>query len=122
MRKTIFLIIKFLPRFLNKLMIKYTQRYTTMLRYLKVLFCLKTCVNQKNIYAYKKTKAFKIKQSKLKNQADSANYSTERTYMRGFIYEMNEQPKIGHTVVSTQNFEFINMDVSGGYDQISHQV
>ncbi len=25
--------------------------------------------------------------------------------------------KLGSTVVSTQNLEFINMDVSGGYDQ-----
>ncbi len=30
----------------------------------------------------------------------------------GLIYEMNVRPKIGRTVVSTQNLEFINMDVS----------
>ncbi len=40
----------------------------------------------------------------------------------GLIYEMNVRPKFGRTVVSTQNLEFINMDVSGGYDQISRQV
>ncbi len=43
----------------------------------------------------------------------------------GLIYETNVRPKIGHTVISTQNFffvEFINMDVSGGWDQISRQV
>ncbi len=40
----------------------------------------------------------------------------------GLIYETNVRPKIGHMVVSAQNLEFINMDVSGGYDQISHQV
>ncbi len=40
----------------------------------------------------------------------------------GLIYETNVRPKIGRTVVSTQNLEFINMDVSGGYDQISRQV
>ncbi len=40
----------------------------------------------------------------------------------GLIYETNVRPKIGRTVVSTQNLEFINMDVSGGYEQISRQV
>ncbi len=40
----------------------------------------------------------------------------------GLIYETNVRPKFGRTVVSTQNLEFINMDVSGGYDQISRQV
>ncbi len=40
----------------------------------------------------------------------------------GLIYETNVRPKFGHMVVSTQNLEFINMDVSGGYDQISRQV
>ncbi len=40
----------------------------------------------------------------------------------GLIYEMNVRPKIGRTVVSTQNLEFINMDVGGGFDQISRQV
>ncbi len=40
----------------------------------------------------------------------------------GLIYETNVRPKFGRTVVSTQNLEFINMDVSGGYDQISPQV
>ncbi len=49
MRKTLYLIIKFLSRFLNKLMI---SRYTTMFYnnvtlYCKVLFWLKTCVNKK---------------------------------------------------------------------------
>ncbi len=39
----------------------------------------------------------------------------------GLIYETTVRPKFG-TVVSTQNLEFINMDVSGGYDQISRQV
>ncbi len=38
------------------------------------------------------------------------------------IYETNVRPKIGRTVVSAQNLEFINMDMSGGYDQISRQV
>ncbi len=40
----------------------------------------------------------------------------------GLIYETNVRPKIGRTVVSTQKLEFINMDVSGGSDQISRQV
>ncbi len=40
----------------------------------------------------------------------------------GLIYETNVRPKCGRKVVSTQNLEFINMDVSGGYDQISRQV
>ncbi len=40
----------------------------------------------------------------------------------GLIYETNVRPKIGRMVVSTKNLEFINMDVSGGYDQISRQV
>ncbi len=40
----------------------------------------------------------------------------------GLIYETNVRPKIGRTVVSTQNLEFINMDVSGGYDQISRLI
>ncbi len=40
----------------------------------------------------------------------------------GLIYKMNVRPKIGHTIVSMQNLEFINMDVSGGWDQISRQV
>ncbi len=29
----------------------------------------------------------------------------------GLIYETNVRPKIGRTVVSTQNLEFINMEV-----------
>ncbi len=37
-------------------------------------------------------------------------------YIMGLIYETNVRPKFGRTVVSTQNLEFINMDVSGGYD------
>lgn len=40
----------------------------------------------------------------------------------GLIYEKNVQQKIGRMVVSTQNLEFINIDVNGGYDQISRQV
>ncbi len=40
----------------------------------------------------------------------------------GLIYETNVRPKFGRTVVSTPNLELINMDVSGGYDQISRQV
>ncbi len=40
----------------------------------------------------------------------------------GLIYETNVRPKFGRMVVSTQNLEFINMDASGGYDQISRQV
>ncbi len=40
----------------------------------------------------------------------------------GLIYETNVRPKIGRTVVSTQNLEFINMDMSGGYDQISRLI
>ncbi len=35
---------------------------------------------------------------------------------------MNVWQKIGRMVVLTQNFELINMDVSGGYDQIWRQV
>ncbi len=42
--------------------------------------------------------------------------------LMGLIYETNVRPKIGHMVISTQNLEFINMDVFGGYDQISRQV
>ncbi len=40
----------------------------------------------------------------------------------GLIYETNVWQKSGRTVVSTQNLEFFNMDVSGGYDQISRLV
>ncbi len=40
----------------------------------------------------------------------------------GLIYETNVRPKFERTVVSMQNLEFINMDVSVGYDQISRQV
>ncbi len=49
------------------------------------------------------------------------NHETIKKAM-GLIYETNVRPKFGRTVVSTQNLEFINMDVSGGYDQISRQV
>ncbi len=38
------------------------------------------------------------------------------------IYKTNIHKKIERAVVSMQNLEFINMDVSGGYDQISCQV
>ncbi len=38
----------------------------------------------------------------------------------GLIYETNVRQKSERTLVSTQNLEFINMDVSSGYDQISH--
>ncbi len=41
---------------------------------------------------------------------------------KSLIYQTSIQQKIGRTVISTQNLEFINMDVSGGCDQISHQV
>ncbi len=47
---------------------------------------------------------------------------TQSIHTLGLIYETNVRPKFGRTVVSTQNLEFINMDVSGGYDQISRQV
>ncbi len=42
----------------------------------------------------------------------------------GLIYETNVRPKIVYAifaVVSMQNLEFINIDVNGGYDQISRQ-
>ncbi len=78
-----FLMIKFLSLFLNKLVIsRYTMFYNNVTLYLKVLFWLKTC-KQKSI---EKTKAFKIKQSKRKNQADRANYSTQRTYTQVSLY------------------------------------
>ncbi len=75
MRKTLFLITKFLWQFLNKLMIsRYSMFYNNVTLYRKDLFWLKTCVNNnKNTFK----KAFKIKQSKWKNQADCANYSKE---------------------------------------------
>ncbi len=38
----------------------------------------------------------------------------------GLIYETNVRQKSERTLISTQNLEFINMDLSGGYDQISH--
>ncbi len=47
---------------------------------------------------------------------------SKTSLIKSIIYETNVRPKIGRTVVSTQNLEFINMDVSGGYDQISRQV
>ncbi len=34
----------------------------------------------------------------------------------GLIYETNLRPKIEPMVVSMQNLEFINMDVSGGFE------
>ncbi len=76
MRKTLFLIIKFLSRFLNKLMI---SRYTTMFYnnvtlYRKVLFWLKTCKEKKEKWKKKNIQD----QCKWKTQADCANYSTER--------------------------------------------
>ncbi len=76
MRKTLFLITKILARFLNKLMIRgySTMFYNNVAIYCKVLFWLKTCGNNNRTYI---KKTFKIKQSKQKNQADCANYSTE---------------------------------------------
>ncbi len=53
---------------------------------------------------------------------ETQDMGTQVWQILGLIYETNVQPKIEHTVVSTQNLEFINMDVSGGYDQISRQV
>ena len=38
------------------------------------------------------------------------------------IYQTSVQQKTGRTVISTQSSAFINLDVSGGYDQISRQV
>ncbi len=40
----------------------------------------------------------------------------------GLIYETNLRPEFGRMVISKQSLEFINMDVSGDYDQISRQV
>lgn len=40
----------------------------------------------------------------------------------GLIYEMDLWQKTGRMVVSTQNLAFINVVMSGGYDQISRQV
>ncbi len=37
----------------------------------------------------------------------------------GLIYEMNVRQRIGRTVVSARNLEFINMDLSSSYAQIS---
>ncbi len=70
MRKKLFRITKFLSRFLNKLMISH---YSTMF-YNNVTFYRKCKQQQQQKYI---KKAFKIKQSKLKNQADCGNYSTE---------------------------------------------
>ncbi len=50
------------------------------------------------------------------------NFPGGLQYTMGLIYEMNVWQKSGRTVVSTQNLEFINMDVSSGYDQISRLV
>ncbi len=76
MRKTLFLITKFLSQFLNKLMIsRYSIFYNNVTLYRKDLFWLKTCKQQQQQNIFKK--AFKIKQSKWKNQADCANYSKE---------------------------------------------
>ncbi len=54
--------------------------------------------------------------------ADEAHFGFSWQNILGLIYETNVRQKIGHTVVSTQNLEFIDMDVSGGYDQISRKV
>ncbi len=53
---------------------------------------------------------------------ETQDMGTQVWQILGLIYETNVQPKIEHKVFSTQNLEFINMDVSGGYDQISRQV
>ncbi len=56
MRKTLFLITKILARFLNKLMIRgySTMFYNNVAIYCKVLFWLKTCVNNNKTYIKKK--------------------------------------------------------------------
>ncbi len=47
---------------------------------------------------------------------------SKTSLIKSIIYETNVRPEIGRMVISIQNLEFINMDVSGGYDQISRQV
>ncbi len=44
---------------------------------------------------------------------------SQQCHSVGIIYETNVRQKIGPTVFSTQNLELINMDMSGGYAQIS---
>ncbi len=39
---------------------------------------------------------------------------SKTSLIKSIIYETNVRPKIGRTVISTQNLELINMDVSGG--------
>ncbi len=51
MRNTLFLIIKFLSRFLNNLMIsRYSTMFYNVTLYRKVLFWLKTCKQQQQKY------------------------------------------------------------------------
>ncbi len=59
MRKTLFLIIKFLSQFLNKLMISLytTMFYNNVTLYRKVLFWLKTCVNKKKYITKKHSRS-----------------------------------------------------------------
>ncbi len=61
-----------------------TKFYNNVTLYGKVLFRLKMCEQQQKVHF---KKAFKIKPSKRKNQADCANYSTEwATYTRVSLY------------------------------------
>ncbi len=71
MRKNLFWITKILARFLNKLMNFLQQRCDILQGFILVE---NMCKQQQNIHL---KKAFKIKQSKQKSQADYTNYSTE---------------------------------------------
>ncbi len=74
MRKT-FLITKFLSQFLNKLMISRYSMFYNNVTSQGFILVENMCKQQQQKNTFKK--AFKIKQSKWKNQADCANYSKE---------------------------------------------
>ena len=44
------------------------------------------------------------------------------TQTMALIYQTNVRQKNVHTTISTQTSAFINLDISGSYDHISHQV
>ncbi len=86
MRKTLFLISKFLSRFLNKLII---SRYSTMIYnnvtfYIKVLFWLKTCKQQQQKYI--KNIQDQAEQMEKSSRLCQLQYRKYATYTRVSLY------------------------------------
>ena len=59
---------------------------------------------------------------KVEGESKTVETRTGQILLMALIYQTNIQQKTVRTTISTQASAFINLDVSGSYDQISRQV